>query len=51
MLNYDRWDICAPACANGQRLGVPVYRFVKAALLRKYGATFYERLETAVEYL
>ncbi len=51
MLNYDRWDICAPACSNGQKLGVPVYQFVKTALLRKYGATFYERLETAVEYL
>lgn len=51
MLNYDRWDICKPACANGQRLGVPVYRFVKTALLRKYGATFYARLETAAAHL
>jgi hypothetical protein len=26
-MNYNEWDICAPACACGEKLDVPVYRF------------------------
>jgi hypothetical protein len=37
-LNYDRWDICSPACSFGAKLGVPVYKFLKEPLERKYGA-------------
>jgi hypothetical protein len=46
-LNYDRWDICSAACALGKSLEVPVYRFVKDALIRKYGESFYEQLDAA----
>ncbi|MEL6862927.1 MAG: DUF3109 family protein [Bacteroidota bacterium] len=49
-LNYDQWDICSAACQKGQREGIPLYRFAKTALIRKYGADFYEELEAAVEY-
>ncbi|MEM1270059.1 MAG: DUF3109 family protein [Bacteroidota bacterium] len=51
MLNYDRWDICSPACANGKKHGVRVFEFVRTALERKYGAVFYDRLKEAVAYL
>jgi hypothetical protein len=44
-LNYDRWDICKPACKNGKSLRVPVYRFLKEALVRKYGEEFYQVLD------
>jgi hypothetical protein len=44
-LNYDRWDICSAACSLGDELKVPVYRFVKDALIRKYGADFYQKIE------
>jgi Protein of unknown function (DUF3109) len=44
-VNYDRWDICAPACRNGKKLQVPVYRFLKDALIRKYGEEFYSVLD------
>ena len=47
-LNYDRWDICASACANGSQLGVPVYRFLKEPLIRKYGEVWYDRLEEEI---
>ena len=47
-LNYDRWDICAPACANGRALGVPVYRFLKEPLIRRYGPAWYEALEAEI---
>ena len=45
MLNYERWDICKPACKNGKALGVPVFRFLQESITRKYGAEFYEVLE------
>jgi len=49
-LNYDHWDICAPACACGDRLEVPVYKFLKGPLIRKYGADWFDALEAvAVE--
>lgn len=44
-VNYDRWDICKPACKNGNKLQVPVYRFLKEAIIRKYGTEFYEVLD------
>lgn len=44
-LNYDRWSICSPACTLGAQLQVPVYRFAKEALLRKYGSAWYDELD------
>lgn len=44
-LNYDRWPICDAACALGKELQVPVYKFVKTALIRKYGENWYAELE------
>ncbi|WP_162417643.1 DUF3109 family protein [Cyclobacterium roseum] len=43
-LNYDRWHICDPACRLGKSLGLPIYQFLKEALIRKYGAAWYEEL-------
>lgn len=44
-VNYDRWNICSPACRNGKALQVPVYRFLKEAIIRKYGEEFYAVLD------
>ncbi len=44
-VNYERWNICKAACKNGNKLKVPVYRFVKTALIRKYGEDFYDVLD------
>jgi hypothetical protein len=44
-LNYHRWKICSPACANGKKLGVPVYQFLKEAIIRKYGQAFYDEMD------
>jgi len=44
-LNYDRWQICSPACDLGKELKVPVYKFLKEALVRKYGESWYEELD------
>ena len=44
-LNYHRWFVCAEACELGHRLGLPVFRFLKNPIIRKYGETFYQQLE------
>ena len=44
-LTYDVWPICAPACACGDKLDVPVYRFLKGPIIRAYGEDFFEALE------
>ena len=43
-LNYDEWPICAPACDCGNKLDVPVYRFLKEPIIRAWGVPFYEEL-------
>jgi hypothetical protein len=44
-LNYHKWEICSPACTLGKELELPVYKFVKDALIRKYGEEWYAELE------
>lgn len=49
-VNYERWHVCKAACKNGKALKVPVYKFLKDALIRKYGAEFYNALELTVQH-
>lgn len=49
-INYHRWDICKPACECGAKLKLPVYKFLKEPLIRKFGVEYYGHLE-AVEGL
>lgn len=48
-LNYHHWDICHTAVENGERLGIPVYRFLKEPLTEKYGEDWYKELEETVK--
>jgi hypothetical protein len=48
-LNYDRWNICQPACTLGKSLRVPLYKFLKAPLTRKFGEAFYQELSAILE--
>ncbi|MBL0097087.1 MAG: DUF3109 family protein [Bacteroidetes bacterium] len=48
-VNYDRWSICSAACTLGKNLKVPVYKFLKEALIRKYGEEWYNELEVVAE--
>jgi hypothetical protein len=52
-VNYEpREKLCSPGCALGEKLKVPVYKFLKEALIRKYGEEFYATLEKiAKEYI
>ncbi len=49
-VNYHKWQICSPACDLGEQLKVPVYKFVKDALIRKYGTDWYQELEEVASY-
>ncbi|MBL7922953.1 MAG: DUF3109 family protein [Bacteroidia bacterium] len=44
-VNYDRCESCSAACSLGKALKVPVYKFLKDALIRKYGEDWYKELE------
>lgn len=48
-LNYERWDICSPACDLGKELQVPLYKFLKEPLIRAYGEEWYQKLQEEVE--
>ena len=50
-LNYDEWDICSAACTLGKEKQLPVYEFLRVALIRKYGEAFYEELAAAAQHL
>jgi Protein of unknown function (DUF3109) len=45
-MNYEpREKLCNPACALGKNLQVPTFQFLKEAVIRKYGESFYKALE------
>ena len=48
-VNYHKWQICSSACTLGQELKMPVYRFVKQALIQKFGQDWYDTLEKMAE--
>jgi len=50
-VNYHKWPICDDACTLGASLKVPVYKFVKEALVRKFGEYWYAELEKVAEKL
>lgn len=47
-LNYDKWSICSPACDLGAKLSVPVYKFLREPLVRKFGEDWYHLLESII---
>jgi Protein of unknown function (DUF3109) len=51
-VNYEpREDLCKAACKLGKQLKVPVYIFLKEALIRKYGPDFYSILEATALHI
>lgn len=51
-VNYEPREIlCKPACKLGTQLKIPVYIFLKEAIIRKFGQAFYDTLHaTAKQY-
>ena len=48
-LNYDRWEICLPACELGRKNKLPLYKFLKDPLIRKFGKQWYNKLCNTIE--
>ncbi|MBD0378181.1 MAG: DUF3109 family protein, partial [Flavisolibacter sp.] len=45
MLNYEpRETLCRPGCVLGKKVKMPVYQFLKDAIIRKFGTEFYNTL-------
>jgi hypothetical protein len=51
-VNYEAIEICKAALVKGERLGVPMYKFLKEALIRKYSVEWYAELDlVATEWI
>jgi hypothetical protein len=48
-VNYHQWQICDSSCSLGDSLKIPIYQFVKEALIRKFGNQWYSELELAAQ--
>ena len=48
-VNYHRWAVCKAAELLGEREKVPVYRFLKEPLIRKFGQEWYEALDECAQ--
>ena len=46
-----KWAVCMGACNLGKQLKVPMYEFVKEALIRKYGEEWFKQLSVAASLL
>lgn len=50
-VNYEQWHICRHAVKLGEETDMPVYKFTKEALKRKFGKTWYKKLKKAADHL
>lgn len=48
-VNYERIDICREGRMCGAAQKLPLYRFLREPLIRKYGEAWYQQLEIAAE--
>jgi len=49
-VNYEpRKKLCKPACKLGRQLKIPVYKFLKDSITRKYGQDFYDTLDAVAK--
>lgn len=50
-VNYHRWDVCKAAVLLGKKENLPIYKFLKEPLIRKFGKDWYAELELVAEEL
>ena len=48
-INVDSWHICQPACKCGTELNVPVFKFLKNAIVRSWGLIFFQQLDSVYD--
>lgn len=50
-LNYHRWEVCKDAVRKGRELHIPVYKFLREPLIRRFGQEWYDELCQVAEEL
>lgn len=50
-LNYNRWAVCKDAVKKGKELCLPLYKFLKEPLTRRFGEAWYKELCLTAEEL
>jgi hypothetical protein len=50
LVNVHYWETCKAAYACGEKLQVPVYRFLKDSLIRRFGEAWYNELELVYQH-
>lgn len=50
-LSYHRWDICNDAINKGKSLNLPIYKFLREPLIRRFGKEWYSEVETVADEL
>ena len=50
-LNYNEWEVCKSAVTLGEKMQLPVYRFLKEPLVRRFGEEWYCQLEETADAL
>ena len=50
-LVYHRWEVCKDAVKKGKELSLPLYKFLKGPLIRRFGPEWYKALCTAAKEL
>lgn len=48
-VNYNKWKICKPAEILGKKEGLPLYKFLKEPLIRKFGDKWYTELDKVAQ--
>lgn len=50
-LNYNEWAVCKDAVTLGNKLQLPIYRFLKEPLIRRFGPQWYDELVATADAL
>ena len=48
-VEYHQWEVCRGACRLGDELKLPLYRFLKGPLVRRFGEEWYRELDEAAQ--
>lgn len=50
-VNYDRWNICQCGIELGNKLGLPLYKFLKEPLIRRFGEEWWNECDLTAKEL
>lgn len=50
-INYHQWDVCRTAVEHGRELRLPIYKFLREPLIRRFGEEWYKELCEVAEVI